>query len=126
VKAAEQTVGELFKRDLDLLIETYPSAPAEWAEKLKAAKGQERQKLFREWANARLRAEKADGVIVLVSLDPRYVLVEIEGGAKGQFPEKYAQKVADALLKGLREKKPDEGLAETVRLIREGYQGEKK
>jgi S1-C subfamily serine protease len=126
VKTAGEAVGELFKKDLDLLIETYPRAPEPLAEKLKAAKGEERQQLFREWANARLRAEKADGVIVLVSLDPRYVLVEIEGEAKGRFPEKYAQRVADALLKGLREKKPDEGLAEAVRLIREGYQGEKK
>lgn len=126
LKAAETSVGELFKKDLDLLIETYPSAPAEWAEKLKAAKGEERQKLFREWANARLRAEKADGVMILVSLDPRYVLVEIEDAAWGRFPEGYAQTVADVLLKGLREKKPDEGLAEAVRLVREGYQGEKK
>ena len=94
--------------------------------KLKAAKGEERQKLFREWANARLRAEKADGMMILVCLDPRYVSVEIEDAAKGKFPEKYAQKVADALLKGLREKKPDEGLAEAVRLLREGYQGAKK
>lgn len=126
VKKAEEAVAELFKKDLDLLIETYPSAPAEWAEKLKAAKGEERQKLFREWANARLRAEKADGVMILVCLDPRYVLVEIEDTAKGKFPEKYAQKVADAVLKGLREKKPDEGLAGAVRLIREGYKGAKK
>ena len=64
--------------------------------------------------------------MILVSLDPRYVLVEIEDAVRDRFPEKYAQKVADALLKGLREKKPDEGLAEAVRLIREGYQGEKK
>jgi hypothetical protein len=126
LKAAEEAVEELFKKDLDLLIETYPSAPDEWAAKLKATKGEERQKLFREWANARLRAEKADGVMILVSQDPRYVLVEIEGESKGHFPERYAQTVADALLKGLREKKPDEGLADAVRLIREGYQGAKK
>jgi len=126
VKSAEGTVGELFKDGLDLLIETYPTAPEEWTAKLKAAKGEERQKVFREWANARLRAEKADGVMILISQDPRYVLVEIEDSAKGKLPEKFAQKVADALLKGLREKKPDEGLAEAVRLIREEYKGVKK
>jgi hypothetical protein len=126
VKAAERAVADLFQENLDLLIETYPSAPEEWAAKLKAATGEERQMLFREWANARLRAAKADGVMILVSRDPRYVLVEIEGEAKGHFPEKYAQTVADALLKGLRGKRPDEGLADAVRLIREGYQGAKK
>ncbi|HET6575489.1 MAG TPA: trypsin-like peptidase domain-containing protein [Fimbriiglobus sp.] len=126
VKAAEQAVGELFKKNLDLLIETYPSAPDEWAAKLKTARGEERQKVFRQWASARLRAAKADGVMILVSQDPRYVLVEIEDAVKGKFPEKYAQTVANALLKGLREKKPDEGLAEAVRLVREGYKGEKK
>ncbi len=121
VKAANEAVADLFKKKLDLLIETYPSAPAEWAEKIKSAKGTERQKVFREWANARLRAEKADGVAILVCLDPKYVLVEIEGPVKRKFPDKYAQKVADALLKGLRDKEPDKGLAEAVRLVREGY-----
>ncbi len=126
VKAAEQAVADLYKQGLDLLIETYPSAPAERAVKLKEAKGEERQKLFRQWANARLHAEKADGVMILVCMDPRYVLVEIEDSVKGKFPEKYAQKVADALIKGLRDKKPDDGLAEAVRLVREGYKGAKK
>ncbi len=126
VKSAEEAVADLFKKGLDLLIETYPSAPAEWIEKAKKANPAERQKLFRQWAVERLKAEKANGVIVLVCMDPKYVLVEIGDSVKGKFPDKYAQKVADAVLKGLRDKKPDEGLAEAIRLVREGYKGEKK
>lgn len=126
IKNAEQVVAELFKNKLDLLIETYPSAPDELKQKATTAKGEERQKLFREWAESRLAAHKANGVMILVSQNPRYVLVEIDDPVQGKFPEKYAQKVADALLKGLREKKPDEGLAEALKLIREGYKGDKK
>jgi hypothetical protein len=126
VKSAEQAVAELHKQGLDLLIETYPAAPEEWREKAKQAKPEERQKLFREWAAARLDAEKIDGVMILVCMDPRYVLVEIEDSAKGKFPEKYAQKVADVLRKALGEKKADDGLAEAIKLIREGYKGAKK
>src|SRR5262249_46992060 len=121
IKSAEQGVAETYKSGLDLLIETYPSAPDEWLEQARKAKPEERQKLFREWAKSRLKAEKADGVMILVSQDPRYVMVEIEDAVKGKFPDKYAQKVADAVLKGLRDKKPDDGLAEAVRLIRDGF-----
>jgi hypothetical protein len=126
VKKAEQIVAELYKDRLDLLIETYPSAPEELKKRAATAKGDERQKLFREWAESRLAAQKANGVMILVSQDPRYVLVEIDDPVRGKFPEKYAQTVADALLKGLRDKKPDEGLVEALKLIRDGYKGDKK
>jgi hypothetical protein len=126
VKAAAEAVAELHRGGLDLLIETHPSAPAELVEKLKSAQGDARQTLFREWASARLRAADVDGVAILVSLDPRYVAVEIDNATKGKFPEGYAQAVADALLKGLREKDPDAGLAAAVKLVREGYRGAKK
>ncbi len=123
VQNAQQVVAELYKNKLDLLIETYPSAPEELKQKVATAQGEERQKLFREWAEARLAAQKALGVIILVSQDPRYVAVEIDDPVQGKFPEKYAQRVADALLKGLRDKNPDVGLAEALKLIRDGYKG---
>jgi S1-C subfamily serine protease len=126
VQSAEQAVEELFKKGLDVLIETYPSAPADWREKAKEAKPAERQQLFRKWATERLKAEKARGAAILICLDPKYVLVEIEGEVKRQFPEQFARRLGDVLLKALRDKKPDEGLAEVLKLIRAEYKGEKK
>ena len=125
VTAADQTVGELFKKGLDVLVDTYPSAPAEWVEKAKQAKPEERQKMFREWAGERIKAEKVEGVLVLVCLEPRYILVDIPEKWRSKFPDKYAQKVADALIQGLKDKKADDGLANALKLIREGYEAKK-
>jgi S1-C subfamily serine protease len=126
VQSAEQSVEELFKKGLDVLIETYPAAPADWREQAKEAKPAERQKLFRKWATERLRGEKAHGIIVLICLDPKYVTVEIESAVKKQFPDQFAKRLGDVLLKALRDKKPDEGLAEVLKLVRAEYKGEKK
>jgi hypothetical protein len=128
VQSAEQAVDELFKKGLDVLIETYPAAPAEWREKAKDKQTSpaERTKLFRRWAAERLKAEKARGIIVLICLDPKYVLVEIEAEVKKQFPEQFAKRLGDVLLKALRDKKSDDGLAEVLKLIRAEYKGEKK
>lgn len=126
VQSAEQAVEELFKKGLDVLVETYPSAPADWREKAKEAKPAERQQLFRKWATERLKAEKARGVVILICLDPKYITVEIESAVKRQFPEQFARRLGDVLLKSLRDKKPDEGLAEVLKLIRAEYKGEKK
>jgi S1-C subfamily serine protease len=126
VQSAEQAVEELFKKGLDVLVETYPSAPADWREKAKEARPAERQQLFRKWATERLKAEKARGVVILICLDPKYITVEIESAVKRQFPEQFAKRLGDVLLKALRDKKPDEGLAEVLKLIRAEYKGEKK
>ncbi|OWK43423.1 trypsin-like peptidase domain-containing protein [Fimbriiglobus ruber] len=126
VKAAEQTVTDLFKKDLDVLIETYPVAPSDWVEKARKGTADERQKMFREWMGERIKAEKVQGVIVLICLDPRHLSVDITAAEKGKFPEKYAQKIADAIRKGLTDKKPDDGLAAALKLIQDGYTGGKK
>jgi hypothetical protein len=125
VKAADQTVAELFKKGLDVLVETHPSAPADWVEKAKKAKPEERQKMFREWAGERIKAEKVEGVVVLVCLEPRSVAVDIAPGWEARFPPKYAQKVADALIQGLKDKKADDGLANALKLLHEGYEAKK-
>lgn len=125
VKAADQVVAELFKKKLDVLVETYPSAPTDWVEKAKQAKLEERQKMFREWAGERIKREKVEGVLVLVCLEPRYMLVDIPEEWRSKFPDKYAQKVADALMQGLKDKKADEGLANALKLIRDGYEAKK-
>lgn len=124
-KAAGEAVADLHKKGLDVLIETHQTAPVEWVEKAKQAKPEERQKLLRAWAEDRIRKEQVEGVVILISQDPRSVAVEIAAGWESKFPPKYAQKVADALIQGLRDKKPDDGLANALKTIRDGYEAKK-
>jgi uncharacterized membrane protein YgcG len=126
IQAAEKLVAKLHQKNFDLLIETHDGVPEEMQQKVKTAKGEERSNLFREWGYDRLREQRADGMIVLVSTNPNYALVEIPERWKDRFPEKFAQKVADALIQGLRSKKPDEGLGAALRLIESGFQEGKK
>lgn len=125
VKKADDALADLHKRGLDVLVETYPAAPKEWAEKAKASP-EERRKLFQEWATDRLRAEKTQGFAVLVCLDPRYVAVEVPEDVKTKLPDGFAKKASDAVIAALREKKADDGLAGVLKLASEGWKGGKK
>lgn len=117
VKAANTAIAELFKKDLDVLIETYPAAPAEWIEKAKAASPSDRLKLFREWAEARLKAEKAQGLAFTVCMDPRFITIELTGTTRERFPADFAKKLGEAVRKPLSEKRYDDALTEAVKTI---------
>lgn len=123
VKAANEALADLFKKDLDVLIETYPAAPADWIEKAKAAKAEDRTKMFREWAEARLKAENARGLAVTVCMDPRFITIELPEAVKAKFPADFAKKLGDAVRTALKEKKNDEALAEVVKLLKAEYKG---
>ncbi len=126
VTAANSVVKELHEKSFDLLIETYPKAPADWIEKARAATGDERQKLFRDWAHGRMNRESAKGAVVLICLDPRYVIVEIDDDFRSKFSEKFAKTVADAIIKDLKEKKNDDALGGIVTRFKDGLAGMKK
>lgn len=126
VKSVTEMTQALYRKNLDVVIETYPKMPEAFREKAIKVSPAERQALFRDYARERMKAVKARGVVILVSLDPRYVAVEIDDEDKKRFPEGQAQKVADALIKGLKEKMPDQGLMNAVTMIRDSDQGEKK
>jgi len=126
VNSANKVIEELHKKSFDLLIETYTKAPVEWIEKARAASGEERQRFFRDWAHSRLNQESAKGAVVLICLDPRYVIVEIDDEFRSKLPEKFAQTVADAIIKDLKEKKHDEALGGVVTRFNDQLTGAKK
>ena len=119
LKALEPKLAELFKANAELVIETYPTAPAEWLDKAKKAKPAERQELYKEWGIERLKAAKSDGALILVTLDPRVIHVEFPEAMRKRYPDKFAQRVGDALVKSFKDKKPDDGLAEAVKLLQD-------
>ena len=119
LKALEPALAELFKANVEVVIETYPAAPKEWIDKAKKATPAERQGLFREWADERLKAQQSDGVMILVCLEPRVIHVEFPEAVRKRLPDKFAQKVGDALIKSFRDKKPDDGLAEALKMLQD-------
>ena len=120
LKALEPKLAGLFKANTELVIETYAAAPAEWLDKAKKATPAERQELYKEWGAERLKAAKSDGVLVLVTLEPRTLHVEFPEALRKRYPDKFAQKLGDTLIKALKDKKPDDGLAEVVKLLQDG------
>ena len=119
LKALDGKLADLFKANAEVVVETYTAAPGEWLDKAKKAKPAEREELYREWAGERLKAVKSDGAIVLVTLEPRYLLVEVSEGLKKRYPDKFAQRVADTLTKSLKAMKPDDGLADALKLFQD-------
>ena len=119
LKALEPKLAELFKANAELVVETYPTAPAEWLDKAKKATPAGRVELYREWGTERLKAAKSDGALILVTLDPRVIHVEFPEAMRKRYPDKFAQRVGDALVKSFKDKKPDDGLAEAVKLLQD-------
>lgn len=64
--------------------------------------------------------------MILVCLDPRYILVDIPSRWEGRFPSGFAQQVADTLIRGFQAKDYDAGLTRALTRIRDQYQEVKK
>ena len=118
--AAERLLKE---KKTDLLIETFEKVPGADPEKLKTPA--EREKFFKEYAQARVKAEKLNGVYILVSRTPTYLYVDITRDAG--LPEKLDDQIRQALLSNFKEKKFDDGLAKAVEVVLAARElGEKK
>jgi V8-like Glu-specific endopeptidase len=119
LQALKPKLEELFQVGVEVVIETYPKAPEAWIEKAKKATPEERQKYFRDWADERENALKMDGVLILVCLEPRVIHVEFSETIRKKYPEKFAGKVGSTLITSFRDKKPDDGLAEVLKMLKD-------
>ena len=57
------------------------------------------------------------GFGILICSDPKSLYVDISHDVLKQFPDKFELKVRDAIIKGLKDGKPDEGHKAAVQLI---------
>ncbi|MFO0852253.1 MAG: trypsin-like peptidase domain-containing protein [Gemmataceae bacterium] len=119
VAAANKTLSELHGKGLDLLIETYPTAPDTWRDKAKKSDPEGRRRLFNRWASDRRQAEKVDGLSVVICLDPPNVAVHVPEKWEAKLPAGFARQLGDALVAALRDKKYDAALEATVRMTTE-------
>ena len=126
IKKANASAETLFKeKKTDLMVETFAVPPKSDVEKVRAMTPADREKFFREIAQARAKAEKVNGVYILVCKNPGFVTVERNGNT--DLPDELGSKMKNVLLTSFKEKKFDDGLAKAVELVMEHKGlGEKK
>ena len=114
-KAIQEIVATDQRYGKDLIVETIKEIPADRKKGYNPAK---RQEFFATWARERARAEKVNGVYVLICKDPPHLQVEVGNETKKKaFTIKDRDKMAQMLLRHFREKKFDDGLAEAVKFF---------
>ena len=117
IQEADAALAELFKSKIDVMVETYATGPKDKRDELKTAAPEKRTALFREWTRYRMNKLDVTGFGILICSDPKSLYVDISHDVLKQFPDKFELKVRDAIIKGLKDGKPDEGLKAAVQLI---------
>jgi uncharacterized membrane protein YgcG len=120
VKKVNAAIREIYgKYGKDVLVETFPSVPADQVEKVKKMKGEELAKFFYKWAEDRAKARVVNGVYILVCKQPTRLETFITRKARGTLDSKFRKKLRETLLEEFRDKRFDEGLAAGVKLVKE-------
>lgn len=119
VKDANAALAELFKADLDVMIETHPQATADETklEEIRKKKD-EREAFMKTLTRSRMVLKEAD-VGVIIAKDPKTLYVELTGPAEKEFPDDMTRKLVATLTDGLKANKPDEALKNVVQLLRD-------
>lgn len=119
VKAANTALAELFKGDLDVMIETHTAATTDekQLEDLRKKKD-ERDAYMKKFTRSRMVLKEADVGIVIVK-DPKTLYVELTGPAEKEFPDDIVKKLVVSLTDGLKANKPDDALKNVIQTLRD-------
>jgi S1-C subfamily serine protease len=121
VKAANEVLVELFKNEVDILIETHKVASTDEAKvkQLRAAKPAERTEFFKKFTQERMATNGDAEIGIVICNDPKSLYVDISATAKPQFPDDMVKKLVNTLTDGMKAGKPDDALKNSIELIRE-------
>ena len=110
---AERTYGK------QLIVETWPTVPAD----RRAALAADKEGFFRGWLAERAKARDANGVFVLVCMDPKYVRVSagVQTRRRGIFTPDDLDALKRQLAADLRAGRYDAALAGAVRTVTQAY-----
>jgi uncharacterized membrane protein YgcG len=114
VARANQRIKEIKEQTgKDLLIETISEIPAD---RKKDYKPERKEEFFARWARENAREKKVAGVYVLICREPGHLQVDrVAAGRPFSLVDR--SKLRDLLVRRLKEKKFDEGLAEAVAFV---------
>ncbi len=116
-KANEEIALLKKERGKQLVIETYSTIPAAQRADLDA-KG--RQKFFADWSGQRFAEQRLNGVLVLLTKDPRYI--HVKGGTETDieaFNSADANRLRETMTAGFNAKDFDRGLLDGVAHVRQ-------
>ncbi len=112
-KKLQPVADRLFKeKGTDFVIDTMEKPPKGDLEKIKTMTADEKEKFFHELVTDRVKADKIQGVYIIICKSPTYLYVGTTGDA--HFPTASASKIRQTLLGSLREKKFNDGLAKVL------------
>ena len=117
-KKVQPAADKLLKeKDVDLLIQVLPVPPTSTPRKVGTMSAKDREKYFEDIAKERLKAEKINGVYLLVCKNPPHVHLEVAGPAASTFPSGFGSRLLKTFVDGLKAKKYDAALEEALDMI---------
>ncbi len=115
---ADEIIKDIKKdKKKDLLIETFRSPPDAKEEEAKSTDHKEKDRFFSEWALERARANKVNGIYVLICREPPYIKVLVGDKTRKIFTDDERDHLAKILVDRFKAKEYDEGLLEGVRYV---------
>jgi hypothetical protein len=120
VKKANEQIRDLYsKYNKDLLIETFPSVPADQLEKVKAMNAKDKADYFHKQAVDRAKQRVVHGIYILVTKEPKYLYVEITPQARETFNRDFYNRLREILFSNFGENHFDEGLTAAVTAVQD-------
>jgi S1-C subfamily serine protease len=119
-RAFGATADDLYKRKkLDFVIETYETPPKGDAEKIKAMTTADRRKYYAELSEERAKEKNVRGVYVLITKEPRALMVQVTPDSPVSYPKGFGDTVYQALAGEFKKEKFDDGLRKVMDLVRD-------
>lgn len=104
----------------DVAIETFPTPPPDQVQRVEKMSATDREKYYKGWAEERAKQAKLDGVLILITKQPRHLLVDRHGTtARKLYSDAEINQLTKVLLDRFRANEYDQGLFDAVRILRE-------
>jgi hypothetical protein len=117
LKKADEQIREIYrKHGQDVLVETYGTVPGEDVEKLKAMDNRARREFFLKYAKERTKERVVNGIYVIITREPRHLLVGVTGRGEKVFSREFRDKAEEGMIAEFSKGRFDDGLQGLVRL----------
>ncbi|CAN5491634.1 hypothetical protein BH11PLA2_BH11PLA2_22380 [soil metagenome] len=122
IKKAQTMIDDLYKsQKLDVLIETFATAPKVDIEKVKAMKPEERSEYMKKWLEERMAKESVKGFGIIICNEPKSYFVLLTNAEAAKFPPKFPATVVTTVVDGLKNKKLDDAVLKALEEIQTKY-----
>ena len=120
IKKANEAIRHLaLKYDRDVLIETYPTPPADQLDKFKELDAKERQTFFNKWALERAQFRVVRGLYILLCKEPHAIYIKVSPNSRKVFTDEFCDQLRLEMGKEFRKDRFDEGLTAGLHFIEE-------